>query len=106
MEEASAAWRSNGEHKKEKKSNYISKSPLFGAFKTWNLDTVCLVPSKQGGPQARQLVLIVVEVISSLRSTGARDVVASKLGVQYATESRITTERTPWGEGGASCPGR
>lgn len=84
MEAASAAWRNGGEHEKGKKQLHIQKPSVWClqnpkprhhlsvALKPRNPETLCLVPSNQGGPRAWQLVLVAGKVIPSLRTTGAR----------------------------------
>jgi len=92
-EAASATCRSDGEHEKGKKWLHIQKLSVWclqnlkprhglsGALRPRNPDTLCLVPSKSGGPRARQLVLVALKVMSSPRTTGVRDVAGSKLDV-------------------------
>lgn len=107
MEAASAAWKGVRITRNEKKwlhihepsgrclQNLKPKHPVSGALKARNPETVCLVSSNQGEPWGRYLVLVAVKVISSLRTTGVRDVAGNKLDVWYTVESHITIKSKP-----------
>lgn len=99
------------------KIGYLSSSLLSGAFQTWNLDTVCAleprnpetlcpVPSDQGRPWARHLVLMAAKVIFSTRTIGVRDMAGNKVDIWCTFESQTTTGRNPWGEDGVNCPSK